>query len=300
MSNLDTRYGPFFPGSRGELSGVYCATKVHHMRRKSMTASYFCFIVIAIGIGSANIGCAADLGSENTHTPATEHGCKMPSDQNIEDWRSEALTGYRGNADSQNLLGLAYSLGCGVPQDYEQALGWFRLAAEQGDAAAQNELGAMYALGLGTPQNFDLAVKWYELSADQGNASAQGELGVMYANGSGVQKNKIVAFALFKLCTEKKQFDPHRILVNRAYLAMSMTVREINESGTLAGEMARPGNLLKSIEQFITRTAVLSSDNGHALCKALARVDGRMVSGGCMATAIGTSAETLSTLETVR
>ena len=116
-----------------------------------MNASYFGFLVIAIGIGSANLGCAADFGPESTRKPAPEGGCEMLSDQYIEDWRSEALTGYGGNADSQYFLGLTYRLGCGVPQDDEQALGWFRLAAEQGDAAAQNDLGAMYALGLGTP-----------------------------------------------------------------------------------------------------------------------------------------------------
>ena len=228
-----------------------------------MNASYYGFIVIVIGIASANTGYAADLGPEITRKPASEHGCEIPSDQNIDDWKSEALTGHRGNTDSQNLLGLSYSLGCGVPQDDEQALGWFRLAAEQGDATAQFNLGGMYALGLGTPQNFELAVKWYELSADQGNASAQGELGVMYANGSGVQKNKIVAFALYTLCTENNLFDSSRILANRAYLAMNMTVMEINESGTLAREMARPCHLLKSIERFIARSAVLSANSGR-------------------------------------
>ena len=85
----------------------------------------------------------------------------------------------------------------------------------------------------------------------------------MYANGTGVQKNKVVALALFDLCTENNLFDPHRILANRAYLAMSMTVREIDESGTLAREMARPGYLLKSIERFIARSAVLSASIGR-------------------------------------
>ena len=226
-----------------------------------MSIRFFKFLGIAIGLGLANIACAADIGSESVR--AKESFCEITAVQTIEELRSEALTGDRGNADSQNLLGLAYSLGCGVPQNDEQALGWFRLAAEQGNASAQHDLGAMYALGLGTPQDFELAVKWFELSADQGNASAQGELGVMYANGSGVQKNKFVAFALYTLCTENNLFDSNRILANRAYLAMSMTVTEINESSTLAREMARPGYLLKSIEKFIARSAILSANNGR-------------------------------------
>ena len=32
----------------------------------------------------------------------------------------------------------------GVPQDYAEAVKWYRLAADQGDAAAQNNLGFMY------------------------------------------------------------------------------------------------------------------------------------------------------------
>ena len=46
-----------------------------------------------------------------------------------------------GAADSQFLLGQAYYNGQGVPQDYEQAVAWYRKAAEQGDADAQFSLG---------------------------------------------------------------------------------------------------------------------------------------------------------------
>ena len=37
----------------------------------------------------------------------------------------------------------------------------------------------------GVPQNYAEALKWYRLAADQGDADAQYNLGVMYANGQG-------------------------------------------------------------------------------------------------------------------
>ena len=43
--------------------------------------------------------------------------------------------------------------------------------AEQGDAEAQNVLGLMYSLGLGVPPDKHEAVKWYRRAAEQGICS---------------------------------------------------------------------------------------------------------------------------------
>ncbi|MBR0097489.1 MAG: SEL1-like repeat protein, partial [Synergistaceae bacterium] len=45
-----------------------------------------------------------------------------------------------GHAEAQYNLGNMYINGRGVQQDYQQALYWYRKAAEQGDAGAQNNL----------------------------------------------------------------------------------------------------------------------------------------------------------------
>ena len=73
-----------------------------------------------------------------------------------------------------------YDTGEGVPQDYAEAVKWYRLAAEQGYAAAQFNLGVGYANGEGVPQDYAEAVKWYRLAAEQGYAAAQYNLGVMH------------------------------------------------------------------------------------------------------------------------
>jgi TPR repeat protein len=59
-----------------------------------------------------------------------------------------------------------------VPQDYKEALKWFRLAAYQGYATAQVNLGVMYDNGEGVPQDDVQAYAWYNLASANGDAKA--------------------------------------------------------------------------------------------------------------------------------
>ncbi len=60
----------------------------------------------------------------------------------------------QGDAKAQANLGHMYSHGQGVPQDYAEALRWYRKAAEQGDANGQDGLASMYSHGRGVPQDY--------------------------------------------------------------------------------------------------------------------------------------------------
>ena len=60
-----------------------------------------------------------------------------------------------------------YTIGQGVPQDYQEAVKWYRLAAEQGNASAQAGLGFMYSEGQGVVQDYILAHMWTNLAASQ-------------------------------------------------------------------------------------------------------------------------------------
>jgi TPR repeat protein len=71
----------------------------------------------------------------------------------------------RGNAAAQALLGFMYANGQGVPQGYDAATYWYRLAAEQGDTTAQYLLGLMYDKGFGVPLNEVAAHMWLNLAA---------------------------------------------------------------------------------------------------------------------------------------
>ncbi|MGH7181126.1 MAG: tetratricopeptide repeat protein, partial [Nitrospiraceae bacterium] len=81
----------------------------------------------------------------------------------------------QGDAKAQYNLGVMYDKGQGLPQDYQEALKWYRKAAEQGQA--QNNLGAMYDDGQGVPQGYQEALKWYRKAAEQGQVQAQYNLG---------------------------------------------------------------------------------------------------------------------------
>jgi len=59
-----------------------------------------------------------------------------------ESLRLARLSAGKGNADGQFWMGVAYFDGEGVPQNFNEALKWFRLAAEQGHEAAREMLGA--------------------------------------------------------------------------------------------------------------------------------------------------------------
>ena len=78
---------------------------------------------------------------------------------------------------------MLYYKGIGVPQDYEEAVKWFRLATKQGCAEAQCNLGVMYYQGLGVPQDSEEAVKWWRFAAEQRHERAQFNLEMMH-NGS--------------------------------------------------------------------------------------------------------------------
>ena len=66
-----------------------------------------------------------------------------------------------------------YRDGRGVREDDEEAVRWYRRAAEQGHAPAQTNLGWMYENGRGVRRDRVEAVRWYRLAAEQGNADAQ-------------------------------------------------------------------------------------------------------------------------------
>ena len=54
-----------------------------------------------------------------------------------------------GDREASFLLGSAYGEGLAVTKDHQQAVSWYRKAAEQGNAAAQNNLGWAYRQGIG-------------------------------------------------------------------------------------------------------------------------------------------------------
>ena len=73
-------------------------------------------------------------------------------------------------------MGNCYEKGWSVAQDYQEAVKWYRKAAEQGYAEAQYELGNCYEKGWSVAQDYQEAVKWYRKAAEKGHAKAKARL----------------------------------------------------------------------------------------------------------------------------
>ena len=113
---------------------------------------------------------------------------------------------------AQYFLGEMYRQGGGIPQDYEEAVKWYRLAAEAENNkysahahythSAQFYLGVMYDSGRGVEQDFAEAVRWWRLAAEAGDSPAQYNLGVMYDSGRGVEQDFAEAVRWWHLAAE--------------------------------------------------------------------------------------------------
>jgi Sel1 repeat len=110
---------------------------------------------------------------------------QAPEDPEVERLTASAE---RGDIAAQLKLGMHYYTGMGKhhPPDYEEALKWFRRAADQGSAEAQDRIGLMYYSGKGVPQDYTEAARWFLLAANGGNEHAQLQLTDMYRRGVGV------------------------------------------------------------------------------------------------------------------
>ena len=118
----------------------------------------------------------------------------------------------QGDAEAQCALGTLFETGRGVPKDDQQAIFWYRKAADQGLDVAQDRLGSMYEngrgvrqdyqqaefhlgwlydIGKGVEQNYQQAAMWYRKAAagNSGSAAAKYNLGLIYEFGRGVKQD---------------------------------------------------------------------------------------------------------------
>jgi len=67
-----------------------------------------------------------------------------------------------------------------------QTLADVRKLADKGNPDGQFAVGGMYETGQGAPQNYEEAMRWYRKAADQGHSAAMVNLDLMYGQGEGV------------------------------------------------------------------------------------------------------------------
>jgi hypothetical protein len=156
-------------------------------------------IVLAVTLSIINSGCnsipstpeVTDPVATNSESSTTEVDDAVASN-------SEPSTPELSAEDQFN-LGDKYRKGEGVPQDFKEAMKWYRLAADQRHAHSQTELGIIYRRGNGVPQDYKEAMKLSRLAAEKGDSIAQNSLGVMYSNGEDVPQNDKEAYIWFSL-----------------------------------------------------------------------------------------------------
>ena len=120
--------------------------------------------------------------------------------------------------------------------DFSNALRIFRLAAEQGDSKAQYNLGVMYTNGLGVLQDYREAVKWYRMGAEQEYQDAQLNLGVMYLTGAGVSQDKVYAHMWWSIAASNGSDMGAR---NRVRVVKEMTKDQMAKAQRLARECVK-------------------------------------------------------------
>lgn len=112
------------------------------------------------------------------------------------------------------LMGVMYEYGYGVEADIQEALRWYRLAADQGLSQAQNSLGFMYILGLGVKCDAERAAYWLQRAAEQGHSGAQVNLGILYTSGRGVEKDEEEALYWFRSAARNGNTQAQELLAS--------------------------------------------------------------------------------------
>ena len=155
------------------------------------------------------------------------------SETAIKDFNEIKVYAERGDAESQDFVGLCYYNGDGVVRDRVEAVKWYRKAAEQNYAMAQYNLGKCYGDGTGVAKDEVEEVKWYRKAADQNYASAQYNLGALYHNGNGVPQDEIEEYKWFSLAAVQGEGMAKK---NLLFLEAIMTPDQISEAKRLISE----------------------------------------------------------------
>ena len=85
--------------------------------------------------------------------------------------------------------------------DYGYSVALLKPLAQSGDPYAQFAIAVMYDDGVGLPQNFTNALHWYRKAANAGLVDSQYMVGRFYGRGRGVKQDPATAFFWFNIAT---------------------------------------------------------------------------------------------------
>jgi len=131
----------------------------------------------------------------------------------------------QGHMDAQYLAGVNYASGRGVEVNHLRAASFFEKAAAQGHVRSYYQLGEAYANGRGVPKDLPWAARWYEKAAERGHPGAMLSFGVFRASGMGVSKDSASAWTWLELAAQQNEAQAAEL---RDRIARSLTTSELN------------------------------------------------------------------------
>ena len=172
--------------------------------------------------------------AEERYAPAEYFVCQTHANQEpIELDRCMWRAAEKGVPEAQFWLGVAFeqNLWFGVT-DKQEALKWYKRAAEGDQPDAEAELGMRYQDGDGVEQNYVKAAYRFRKAAEHipnlgGAGQGRNNLGNLYEEGKGVPRDYVQAYKWFSLAGNDRSI---------AYIQQEMTPEEISQAQQLAAD----------------------------------------------------------------
>lgn len=139
----------------------------------------------------------------------------------------------KGDAKAQVALGDAYFHGTGVPKSPQDAMHWWRRAADQGNGEAMSMLGTMSYQGIAGPKDSNEAVRWWQKAAEKYDLDAMTQLGFAYLLGDSVPRNFSMAYMWFNIAASNGDFNTAKL---RDSVAQSMSAEMIQQAQQIGSD----------------------------------------------------------------
>lgn len=123
------------------------------------------------------------------------------------DWYKKSAE--QGFADAEYCLAICYASGFGTDQNGDEYAKWTRSAAEHGNAPSQFNWASILAAGYaneGNP-NYEEAVVWFKKAAEQGHTGAQLALANCYESGCGVSQSEQEAILWYQKAADRGNIE---------------------------------------------------------------------------------------------
>lgn len=180
-------------------------------------------------------------GGQNLLGILYEAGLGVPQNK-VEAARLYQLSANQNFGSGLLNIGKAYARGSGVPQDFAEARRWLTKAADQNVSDAELFLGQMAEKGEGGPADLAAAANWYRRAAGRNNAGAQQALANSYLNGRGVTADPLLAYFWFNLAASRLNGPSQAMAVgHRDALVRRLSPEEVERAQTVARQW-KPGN----------------------------------------------------------